>query len=285
MHDYEIDANQELNAFALVNIGTGLFGGQIAGGSMAPSAVNDNSGGRSQVVSLVAWAAVILTLLFLTPLFTNLPETILAALIINALWHTVAARKLRTARLESRPEFILGLLTFGGVIFIGVLQGVLIGVLFSLLLLIYRSSIPHLSQLGKVPDDSGVYSDISLHPENLLLPGVVILRLNSPIYYGNALTVRDKMVEMIKASDQPVTAVLFDSTVQYALDITSSNMLKSLIKRLHNQGIAIYFAEVQDPVLDFSAKTGLLDVVGADHLFSTVDAAVSHIEADLSQSA
>ena len=252
---------------------------------MAPSAVNDNAGGRSQVVSLVAWGAVILTLLFLTPLFTNLPETILAALIINALWHTVAARKLHTARLVSRPEFVLGLLTFAGVIFIGVLQGVLIGVVFSLLLLIFRSSRPHLAQLGKVPDDPGAYSDITLHPENLLVPGLVILRLNSPIYYGNALTVRDKMVEMIKASDQPVTAVLIDATVQYALDITSSNMLKSFVKRMHNQGIAVYFAEVQDPVLDFSAKTGLLDVVGADHLFSTVDAAVSHIETDPSQAA
>ena len=113
------------------------------------------------------------------------------------------------------------------------------------------------------------------------MPGVVILRLNSPIYYGNALTVRDKIVEMIKASDQPVTAVLLDATVQYALDITSSNMLKSLVKRLHNQGIAIYFAEVQDPVLEFSAKTGLLDLVGADHLFSTVDAAVHSIENEL----
>ena len=178
-----------------------------------------------------------------------------------------------------------GLLTFAGVIFIGVLEGVLIGVVFSLLLIIYRSSRPHLAQLGKVPDDPGAYSDITRHPENVLVPGLVILRLNSPIYYGNALTVRDKIVDMIKASDQPVTAVLFDATVQYALDITSSNMLKSLVKRLHNQGIATYFAEVQDPVLDFSEKTGLLDVVGADHLFSTVDAAVSHIETDPSQAA
>ena len=221
------------------------------------------------------------TLVFLTPLFTNLPETILAALIINALWHTVAARKLRTARLESRPEFILGLLTFAGVIFIGVLQGVLIGVVFSLLLLILRSSRAHLSQLGKTSADSGVYSDVTWHPENVLVPGVIILRLNSPIYYANALTVRDKIVDMIKASDQPVTAAILDATVQYALDITSSNMLKSLVKRLSNQGIAVYFAEVQDPVLEFSANTGLLDVVGADHLFSTVDAAIRHIEADL----
>ncbi len=200
-HGYEIDPNEELNAFALINLGSGLFGGQIAGGSMAPSAVNDNAGGRSQIVSLVAWGAVILTLLFLTPLFTNLPETILAALILNALWHTVAARKLHTARLVSRPEFVLGLLTFAGVIFIGVLEGMLVGLVFSMLLIIYRSSLPHLSQLGKVPDDPGAYTDVSRHPENALVPGVVILRIDSPIYYGNALTVRDTILDMIKRSD------------------------------------------------------------------------------------
>ena len=152
---------------------------------------------------------------------------------------------------------------------------------FSLLLLILRSSRAHLSQLGKTSADDSIYSDVARHPENVLVPGVVILRLNSPIYYANTLTVRDKIVDMIKASDQPVTAAILDATVQYALDITSSNMLKSLVKRLGKQGIAVYFAEVQDPVLEFSAKTGLLDVVSADHLFSTVDAAIRHIEADL----
>ena len=138
---------------------------------------------------------------------------------------------------------------------------------------------PHLSRLGKVPNDPGAYSDMTRHPENALVPGIFIVRLDAPIYYANALTVRDKIMNMLKESDQPVTAVLFDAAVQDALDITSSNMLKSLIKRLHNQGIATYFAEVQDPVLEFSAKTGLLDLIGADHLFSTVDTAVHHIEA------
>ncbi len=284
-HDYEIEPNQELNASAVINLASGLFGGQIAGGSMAPSAVNDGAGGRSQVVGLVAWVAVILTLLFLTPLFTNLPETILAALILHALWHIVASRKLQRARLVSRPEFALGLLTFAGVIFIGVLQGMLVGLVSALLLIVYRSSRPHLSRLGKAPDAAGAYSAVARHPESVPVPGVLILRLDAPIYYANALTVRDKVMDMIKESDQPVTAVLFDAAVQSGLDITSSNMLESLVKKLHNQGILTYFAEVQDAVLAFSAKTGLLDVIGADHLFSTVDAAVRSIENELSQSA
>ncbi len=277
-HDYEIKPNQELNSFAAINLVSGLFGGQIAGGSMAPSAVNDGAGGRSQVAGIVAWIAVILTLLFLTPLFTNLPETILAALILHALWHIVASRKLKSTRLVSRPEFMLGLLTFAGVILIGVLEGMLIGLVSSILLIVYRSSRPHLSRLGKVPDAPGAYSDITRHPENLPVPGVCIVRLNTPMYYANALTVRDGIMQLIKETTPPPEVVLFDAVVQDSMDITTSNMLKSLITRLGKQGITTYFAEVQDPALEFSAKTGLLDLIGADHLFTTVDAAVQHIE-------
>lgn len=277
-HNYEITPDKELNAFAGINILSSLFGGQIAGGSMAPSAVNDGAGGRSQVSSLVAWGAVILTLLFLTPIFQNLPETILAALIIHALWHIVASQKLRYARHISKTEFVLGLLTFLGVIFIDVLQGMLVGLVSAILVMVYRSSRPHLSRLGKVPGDTGAYSDIGRHPENLPVPGVLIVRLDAPLYYANALTVRDQVIQMVKVTDPAPRAVLLDAAVQDDLDITSSEMLKGLVKKLNSQGIATYFAEVHKPVLEFSAKTGLLESIGADRVFPTVEAAVRSIK-------
>ena len=277
-HDYEIEPNRELGAFAILNLASGLFGGQIAGGSMAPSAVNDGTGGRTEVSSLITWVAVILTLLFLTPLFKNLPETVLAALIIHALWEIVASRKLHYARIIAPTEFMLGLLTFAGVIFIDVLQGMLVGLVCAILVMIYRSSRPHLSVLGKVPHGEVAYSDVTRHPENLTIPGMIILRLDAPLYYANALTVRDQVIQKVKEAGQPLSAILFDAAVQDDLDITSSDMLKGLIKRLNNQGIATYFAEVHDPVLKFSAKSGLLDLIGADHVFPTVDLAVHHIE-------
>ena len=96
------------------------------------------------------------------------------------------------------------------------------------------------------------------------VPGVLILRLDAPLYYANALTVRDQVIQMIKETDPPPRAVLFDAAVQDDLDITSSEMLKGLIKRLHNQGIATYFAEVHQPVLEFGARTGLLELIGAE---------------------
>ena len=277
-HGYEIDANKELNAFGVINGAAGLFSGQVAGGGMAPSAVNDKAGGRTQVSALVAWTAVIITLLFFTPVFSSLPEAVLAAVVIHALWHTVVARKLKDVRLESRTEFVLGVLTFVGVLTVGVLQGMLIGLVGALLAIILRSSRPHLSRLGRVPNIPGAYSDMIQHPENVPVPGVYIVRLDAPIYYANALTVRDRLVQMLSEEDEPLKVVLFDAAVQSGLDITSSDMLKKLIKQLHNQGLVTYFAEVQEPVLEFSARTGLLDVIGKDNVFSTVEEAVNYIE-------
>jgi MFS superfamily sulfate permease-like transporter len=105
--------------------------------------------------------------------------------------------------------------------------------------------------------------------------GVII---PTSLAYANALTVRDRLVQMLSEADEPLKVVLFDAAVQSGLDITSSDMLKKLIKQLHNQGLVTYFAEVQEPVLEFSARTGLLDVIGKDNVFSTVEEAVNYIE-------
>ena len=176
-HGYEVDANQELNAHAVANLASAVVGGMIAGGSLSASAVKEGAGARSQVANLVTWAVTIVTVLFLTPLFATLPEAVLAALIIHAVWHIIAARKLRQARLASRTEFALGALALFGVLFIDVLQGMLIGLLASLALVIYRSSRPHISSLGRVPGVPGAYSSLERHPENMPVPGVLILRL------------------------------------------------------------------------------------------------------------
>ena len=124
----------------------------------------------------------------------------LAALIIHAVWHIIVARKLQQIRLVSRTEFWLGVLALLGVLLIDVLQGMLIGLLASLVLVIYRSSRPHVSSLGRVPGVPGAYTSLERHPENIPVPGVLILRLDSPMTYYNALTVRDQLKAMIAAA-------------------------------------------------------------------------------------
>jgi SulP family sulfate permease len=278
-HGYEVDANQELNAHALANLVSGLFGGMLAAGSMSASAVKEGAGARSQVTNLVTWVVTIITVLFLTPLFTTLPEAVLAALIIHAVWHIIASRKLQQIRLFSRTEFWCGVLALAGVLLIDVLEGMIIGVVASLVLVIYKSSRPHLSSLGRVPGVPGAYSDLTRHPENTPIPGVLILRLDGPLYYANALTVRDRAKALIEEAETLPRAVIFDAAAQDEIDLTSTDTLKSLVKELRAKNIAVYFADVHAPVREFSRRTGLLELIGEDKIFPTVDAAVRFAEA------
>jgi SulP family sulfate permease len=283
-HGYDVNADQELNAHALVNLGSALFGGMIAAGGMSASAVKEGAGGRTQVTNIVAWIVTIITLLFLTPLFASLPEAVLAALIIHAIWHIIASRKLRRIRLVSRVEFWFGVAALLGVVLIDVLQGMVIGMVASLIFVIYKSSRPHLSSLGRVPGIPVAYSDLSRHPENIAIPGILILRLDGPIYFANAQTVREQVKTFIAATLPPPRAVVLDSAAQDNLDITSAEMLKSLLMELKGKGIAVYVAEVHTPVREAARRMGLIELMDKDHGFPTVDTAVNFLEtSDLSK--
>jgi SulP family sulfate permease len=279
-HGYEVDADQELNAHALANLGSALFGGMLAAGGMSASAVKEGVGAHTQVTNLVAWVVTIVTLLFLTPLFAPLPEAVLAVLIIHAVWHIIASRKLEQIRLVSRTEFWFGVLSLAGVLLIDVLQGMLIGLLASLVFVVYRSSRPHISSLGRVPGISGAYSDLSRHPENIPVPGVMIIRLDGPMYYANALTFRKRVITMIEESKPLPRAVIFDVGAQDQLDLTSAEMFKRLVKDLQVRGITVYLADVHVPVREFGRRAGLLEFIRQDQVFSSVYIAVRFLEAN-----
>jgi MFS superfamily sulfate permease-like transporter len=276
-HGYEVDANQELNAHAAANLVSALFGGMLAAGSMSASAVKEGAGARSQVTNLVTWVATIVTVLFLTPLFATLPEAVLAALIIHAVWHMITSPKLQKLRLASPVEFWFGVLALAGVLLIDVLQGMIIGVVASLLFVVYKTCRPHISSLGRVPGVPGAYSDLTRHPENTPVPGVLIVRVDAQLYYANALTVRDRVKAMIAELAAPPRAVIFDSAAWDVIDVTSTDVLQGMVKELHGNGIDVYLAEVHAPVLAYGRQTGLLDAIGEDHVFPTVDAAVRAI--------
>ena len=278
-HGYEVDANQELNAHAVANLVSALFGGMLAAGSMSASAVKEGAGARSQVTNLITWVVTIITVLFLTPLFTTLPEAVLAALIIHAVWHIIASRKLVKVRQASPVEFWFGALALAGVLFIDVLQGMIIGVLASLIFVVYKTSRPHIASLGRVPGVPGAYSDLGRHPEDTPVPGVLIVRVDAQLYYANALTVRDRVKAMLAEMAAPPRAVIIDSAAWDQLDVTSTEVIKGLVKELRGQGIDVYFADVHAPVLEYGRQTGLVDSIGEDHVFPTVDLAVRSLEA------
>jgi sulfate permease, SulP family len=276
-HGYEVDPDQELTAHGATNVASALLGGMIGAGGMSGSAVKEGAGAQSQVSNLIAWVATVITLLFLTPLFASLPEAVLAALIIQAIWSILASRKLKRLRAASRTEFWFGLLAMLGVVFIDVLEGMVIGLVSSLVFVVYRSSRPHLAVVGQIPGMPGAYSEIAQHPENLEVPGTLIVRLDGPLYYANALTVRDQLTSLLAQADPPPTALVLDMRVQAGLDITTGDMLTALLRDLQGRGITVALADVHAPVLDLMRVHGLFEVLDEQHVLRTVDQAVQHV--------
>jgi high affinity sulfate transporter 1 len=273
-HGYEIDADQELTAHGASNLVSALFGGMLAAGSMSASAVKEGAGARSQVTNLITWVATLVTLLFLTPLFAPLPEAVLGALIIHALWRILVARKLKRLREASPTEFWFGLFAMLGVVLIDVLQGMVIGLVSSLLFVVYRSSRPHLARLGRVPGVAAVYTDLERHPENRPVPGVLIARLDAPLYYANALTVRDGIKTLLAETDPAPSSVVLDLSVQSELDLTSAEMLDGLIRELRTRGLEVGFANVRSVVVDAMRTHGVFEQLDDSHVYWDVDQAV-----------
>ncbi len=273
-HNYEVRPNQELIAYGVANLGSAVLGGLPAGGSLSQSSVNDSAGAKSSLSLLVAAAMGLITVVALTPLFTALPEAVLAAIIIYAVSHLMRWRQMRRFYAINPIEFWLGIVALVGVLAIDVLPGLAIAVILSLAVVLYRSSRPYGSVLGQVPGEPGVYTDIQRHPENKSIPGLLIFRLNAPLYFANASLFYRRLKKLIGRSDPPTKSLIVDMVTTDELDITSIEMLEKLAAELDRSGIEIMVAEVHQPVRETARRSGLAERLDKARVFPTVDAAV-----------
>jgi sulfate permease, SulP family len=273
-HGYRLVPDQEMIALGLANIGSAVLGGLACGGSLSQSAVNDGAGARTEVSPLVAAVLSLVTIVALTPLFTDLPEAVLAALIIHAVYHLMKVAEMRRFYQLRRSEFWLAMATLVAVITLDVLPALIIGIVFSLALLIYRASRPRVSMLGTDPATPGTFEDLERHPEAEALPGVLVVRPDAPLFYANAQAVRDDVEADVASSNATVRAVVFDLDANDEVDITSAEQLGKLAETLHGKGVDFAIAHLHKPAEDMARATGLMDRVGEDHVFPTVAAAV-----------
>jgi len=277
-YGYEIDPNQELIALGVANLGSGFIGGLAGGGSLSQSAVNEGAGARSEVSPLVATALIVVTVLFLTPLFKDLPEAVLAALIIFAVSSLWKIREFKGYFRVSRAEFWLGLATLAGVIVFDVLPGLVIGVVAMLVYFIYQASMPHVVPLGRIPDVAGAYGNVRRHPDYEAVPGLLVLRLDAPVFYANSGGVSDSIKKLTGAADPLPHAVILDAGVNDSLDITSDVMLEQLVTELRSAGIDFALAEVRHTVTKMARRSRLYELLGKDRIFDTVAEAVAALE-------
>jgi sulfate permease, SulP family len=274
-HGYRLESSQEMIALGLANLGSGVLGGLACGGSLSQSAVNDGAGARTELSPIIAAALSLVTVVALTPLFTDLPEAVLAALIIHAVSHLMKVGEMRRFRRLVPREFWLAMLTLLGVIVLDVLPALILGVVVALLLLIYRASRPQISMLGADPAVSGVFTDITRHHGVTPVPGVLIVRPDAPLFYANAELVRDAIEQAAACAPDPVRAVVLVLEGNDSLDITSAEELGKLAGNLSGSDVALGLAHVHGPALTMAERSGLLAAIGADHVFPTTPAAVS----------
>jgi SulP family sulfate permease len=282
---YEIDPNRELIGVGAANVAAGLASGMVVNGSLSKTAVNGSSGARTQLSALLVAALTILTLLLLTGLFEKLPEATLAGVVIAALvelvdidslraLHRVYTRRLGEAYgVAARPDFIAALAAMLGVMVFDTLPGLFIGIGVSLLLLLYRASRPQVTELGRVPGSDGQFASLARHPQNEPVAGVVVLRVESGLFFANADWVRTRVARA--ASRDGVKAVVIDAETVAFIDVSAVRALDELTEDLQRDGVALLLARDVGQVRDV-LRTAAADEA-LTRIFPSVRAAVASL--------
>jgi high affinity sulfate transporter 1 len=273
---YEVDADQELIALGVANLGAGLLQGFTVDASLSRSAVADSSGVKSQLASVILFCFLVVTMLFLMPLFHDLPEAVLGAIVIAAVAHLVDVGALRRLRRTDQTDFVLAILCFAGVLVFGLLIGLAIAVVVSLLALVYRAFRPSYAILGRAPgavDDERLrYRGVEDHPDCETFPGLVILRIDGELFFANARWFRETVRALVRDQTPPVREVLVHAGAVPHLDSTAATMLKELIAELLEGGIGMAFARVTSELDEDMERHGIVALVGEDRFFDTVAA-------------
>lgn len=271
---YRIRPNQELIALGLSNMVGSLFKAYPSTSSFSRSAINEESGGTTGMSALVSVIMVVLTLLFLTPIFYHLPKAILAAIIIVAVFGLINIKEARYLWKANNLDFWLLMATFVATILFGIEYGILIGVGLSLIVLIFRTSRPYVTELGKVPE-SNFYRNKNRFKEVLIEKDILVFRFDAQLFYANASFFGDILEEMTDAKGKELKLIVLDAESINRIDSTGVEMLKERIKYYKKRGIQFYFAGVKGPVRDVLFRGGILDVCDINDFYMRVNGAVN----------
>jgi high affinity sulfate transporter 1 len=269
----EINGNGEMIGIGAANLAAGLFQGFPVSTSGSRTAVAERSGAKTQLTGVVGAALIILMIVLVPGLFRNLPQPALAAVVITA--SLSLADVPGTVRLwrQRKVEFLLSIAAFLGVVLLGVLPGIAIAVVLSILNVFRRAWWPYDTELGRVKGLEG-YHDVHSYPQAEHLPGLVIYRFDGPLFFANAKTFRDEVRRMARA-DPPPTWIVIAAEPMTDVDTTASDVLEELDEALNAQGISLVFAELKDPVRRKIERYGLTRTINPRHFFPTVETAVA----------
>jgi SulP family sulfate permease len=270
-HGYAVDSRQELLGTAAANLAAGLGHGYPVAGGLSQSAVNDKAGAHTPLALVVASMTLALCLLFLTGLLENLPKAVLAAVVLTAIYGLLDFRTLLRMWRVSRLDFYAAAIALAAVLVLGILDGILLAAIASILLLLMRVSYPHVASLGRIPG-TNLYSDMDRHPENEPLPGVIAFRPEASLIYVNAESVLEWVLDRLRPASSPVHLVVCDLSAAPYLDLAGADMLHNLHDKLAARAISFRIVGAHGAVRDLLRAEGLDEKVGGLYRSLTLDA-------------
>jgi high affinity sulfate transporter 1 len=258
---YEIDVRQELLSLGAANLASSVGGGYAVAGGLSQSTVNTRAGAKSLVSLLVTSLILILSLFFLTGLFRNLPLVILSVIILDAVIGLIDLKEIKHLYKVSKLEFWISVLTIIAVIFFGVLKGIIIAVIFSIVTILRKSASPHMAVLGKIPGTT-LFSDMLRHPDNEPVEGVLILRPESSILYFNINHLKETIHELVDNYEGNLRFLILDLSSANYIDVSGTRFLLRLEDELEKKGVGFRIVDALGRVRDMLRAEGMEKEIG-----------------------
>ncbi|MFI0265770.1 SulP family inorganic anion transporter [Streptomyces luteogriseus] len=269
-----LDANQEFLALGAANLGAGTLHGFPVSSSASRTALASSAGGHSQAYALVAGTAVLAVLLFLSPLLSRTPTAVLGALVVHAAVRMIDLTGFRRLASFRRRELLLAFGCLTGVLALDILYGVLVAVGLSVAELLTRVARPHDAVQGLVPGVAGMH-DVDDYPQARTIPGLLVYRYDSPLFFANAENFRRRALEAVDEQSEPVRWFVLNTEANVEVDITALDAVDEVRRELAHRGIVFALARVKQDLLDDLTAYGLADTVGRARIFPTLPTAVA----------
>lgn len=273
-----LDPNQEFVALGAANIAGSFFKAYPVAASFSRSSISFASGAKSGFSGLFAAMLVLATLFFLTPMFYYLPKSVLASIIMVSVYGLIDFNYAKRLWKLRKDEFSVWIITFLSTLLIGIVEGIFIGVLLALCLMVYRTSKPHIAVLGKIRN-SDYYKNIDRFSEDIeLREDLLIIRFDAQLYFGNTSYFKKQLYQFIEENEDDLKAVILNAEAINYIDSTAAHMLRKVINEIKSKGIRFYIAGAIGPTRDILFSSGIADIVTRDYLFVRVMEAVEHFD-------
>lgn len=275
--DYKIVANQELIALGAANIGGAFLQGFPVTGGFSRTAVNDQAGARTGMAAVISAALIVLTLLFLTPLFYYLPNAILASIIMVAVFGLIDYKEAFHLWHADRSDFWMLIVTFVTTLALGIEQGIGVGVALSVAVIIYQTTRPHIAVLGRIPGTT-FYRNVERFPQLELCEDVLIVRFDAQLYFANLDYFKTSLETLVAQKGTQLKTIIINAESINQIDSSAMQTIDDIVTDFKAAGLCVYFSGVKGPVRDGLVRGHLIDKIGEGNFFMSVQEAMDAYE-------